>query len=95
MNYFLNKNSVPNVSTTNSNNNSAKPSVLATTTVNTNSNLTSTPASTTINANAAGLTDDDWCDNIEKAKLKMRNIIKRKSEEIANLQKQLRVLEQM
>jgi hypothetical protein len=68
---------------------------LATTTANTNSNLTSTPASTTINANATGLTDDDWYDNIEKAKLKMRNIIKRKSEEIANLQKQLRVLEQM
>jgi hypothetical protein len=53
------------------------------------------PASTTINANATGLTGDDWCHDIEKAKLKIRYVIKRKSEEIANLQKRLRVLEQM
>jgi hypothetical protein len=94
-----------NTSTTNSNNTSADSSALTTTTTNSNSNPASTtnpnisnlntPASNTINANATGSTVDDWRDDIEKAKLKIRNSIKRKSEEIANLQKRLRVLEQM
>ncbi|KAG2231362.1 hypothetical protein INT48_007501 [Thamnidium elegans] len=59
-----------------------------------NSNL-NTPASNTINANATGSTVDDWRDDIEVTKLKIRNSIKRKSEEIADLQKRLRILEQI
>lgn len=62
--------------------------------VSNNSNL-DTPTSNNINTNAAGLTADGWRDDIEKVKLKIRNSIKRKSEETANLQKRSRVLEQM
>ncbi|KAI7898597.1 uncharacterized protein BX663DRAFT_442718, partial [Cokeromyces recurvatus] len=53
------------------------------------------PTSNTTNANATESTVDDWRDDIERAKLKIRNSIKRKSEGIANLQKRLRILEQM
>lgn len=55
------------------------------------SNL-NTPASNTVNANATGSTVDDWREDIGAAKLKIRNSIKRKSEEIADLQKRLRIL---
>lgn len=78
----------------NSNNTSADSSASSITNLN-NSNL-NTPAPNTINANATESTVGDWREDIEKGKVEIRNSIKRKLKEIANLQKRLRVLlEQM
>ncbi|CAO3620812.1 unnamed protein product [Mucor hiemalis] len=105
-----NSNSNPS-SITKSNDTSADPSVSTTTTTtattnsNSNSNLKSvtnssnsnfnTPTSNTINTNATESTVDDWRDDIEAVKLKIRNSIKRKSKEIAELQKRLKIFEQI
>ena len=41
------------------------------------------------------LADEDWSDDIKRAKLKIRNAIQRKSKELADLQRQLTLLEQI